>query len=378
MFTQIFNYMYKKIFNLKLLGIILLFFFSLVAKANDTYYLSSEGYLINIDLNNFTEKGKVIAGSMPTSIASCGNHIYFTDFSTDKLYDYDITEKKINNIDLQSLNSSDNEIKIYKEEDKIHKTPLRKAFESIIKPKKVKKENVFNDVEEPLAISIHNKKLGLTSVACNDKYIFISNTLKGKVNIVDRKKLTIINSFDTGERPTGLSISPNGDYLAICSTALDKVFIVNATGNFSVKNEFETEEGPTDSIWLDNSNLAIINRGSSSLSLINTNTKIINSIAISSPVNAILKDKNNNLYALSGVDNKIFEIKAGNLTANLFLELKENMDFPSILFDFDQSDKMLIGSEKDKKLIILNLKDKTIEKRIKTNFSPKVFIKNEV
>ena len=54
-------------------------------------------------------------------------------------------------------------------------------------------------------------------MACSDKYLFVISTLKNKVEVFSRDKLERVSSLTVGDRPSHISISPNGSTIAITS-----------------------------------------------------------------------------------------------------------------------------------------------------------------
>jgi len=51
------------------------------------------------------------------------------------------------------------------------------------------------------------------------------------------------------------------------------------------------------------------------------------------------------------------------------------MHYPADMILLDHAKKILIGSEKDSRVLIYDLETKTSEKKIQTNMTPKVFLK---
>ena len=342
----------------------------------DWYYISSSGYLIKIDLQAVKETGQVAAGTMPWDAVSCEGHIYFTDFATDQIYDYNPRVSNLKRIDFNKNSGFTREFEIYVPPVKQNKKPkLRLAFEKIRKPKK--KAKTFDETKEPLLVAAHNKSRGLGNIACNRDYLVVVSTLKDRVEILQRHDLKPIASLVVGERPSNVAISPNGNSLAISSSALDQVYIVNLQSGFQKTGEFDVGEGPTEMLWsVDSNKLLVINRGTDNLSIISPSQQKagIKSISFDGPVNTLAQGRNNNLvYVLSGNDKKLYllDTESYEFTTK---KIEEPLKFPSLIRLIDDS-KILIGSESDGRFLILDKNTLKVDKKIQTNFLPRSMVK---
>ncbi len=345
-------------------------------KERDIYYLSASGYLLKLNLDTVAESGQITAGSMPWGLASYGGHIYISDFGADQIFDFAPSEKYLNKVKVaDQIGLREIEIFLSKDKLKAKKKPsIQTAFEKIHKPKikPAKDEN-----QEPLDIAKHNKRLGLSNMACNDKYLFVISTLKNKVEIFSRDKLERISSLTVGERPSHISISPNGLTIAVTSIGLNKVHLISANGNnFELKSEISVEEGPTEMIWLNDNRLFVLNRGADSISVLDNvgkESKVLETIKLNAPINTMaLADDKKFIYALNGTDHKLFLINTSNFKFEQ-KDINENLKYANLLLPLT-NDELLIGSEPDGKLMIFSLKTFETIKKIQTNLLPKAII----
>ncbi|HEY9885815.1 MAG TPA: YncE family protein, partial [Vampirovibrionales bacterium] len=343
---------------------------------DEVFYLSSNGYLIKLNLENVSETGQLPAGLMPWGAASCDGHIYFTDFGSDQLFDFNPKDKALNKVNLNKIFLGTQSIELYTKpvDETIKKTPIQKTFEKVFKPKAEPEK--YNPLSEPLEIAKHNKKLGAGSVSCNQNYVFVVGTLTQHVDVLDREKLETVASFKVGERPSHVAISPDGKLIAITSTALNKVFIANANGDFSKKTEIDVLEGPTQIEWFNNNLLWVVNRGDGSISLLNNSSasveqtlKLDNAL-----VNTIkVSPEENKIYALDGTNKNLFAIDTQKFTFKTS-SINEKLKFPNLLSVVGEHE-LLIASEPDGKILILNTQTLEPIKKIQTNLPPKAIVK---
>ncbi|MDJ0625188.1 MAG: YncE family protein [Candidatus Caenarcaniphilales bacterium] len=347
-----------------------------LSKSQDLYYLSSSGYLIKLDVEKIAETGQVAAGSLPWSAASCSGHIYFTDFGSDQLFDFSPKDKILNKVKLEDIDNTlaVQEIELLTPpEEEIDRSPIQKAFAKVYKSKP--KQKSFDPVVEPLDIAAHNKKLGLSCVACNKNYVFVITTLKNRVEILSREDLSRVASFKVGERPSHVAISPNGKTIAISSTGVNKVYLAN-TDSFTKEAEIDVQEGPTEIVWLNDQKLFVLNRGSNSISVIdNSNKSLSNNIDLpNSSINNITAFENEDrIYALDGSDKKLYVIDAKSYSFET-KEVNSSLKFPNLLQKIEDN-KLLIGSEPDGKFLILDTKSFETIKKIQTNLPPKTIVR---
>jgi len=343
------------------------------ARAKEAYYLSQAGVLISLDVGMLKETGKAAVGGTPFAATSCNNHIYFTDLGEDLIYDYDIDTSDLKKQKVQSTASPITKDIYEKEEKTTPKSPLRHVFEKIIRPKKTVKE--LTPLELPLLVSEHNQKLGLSNIACNHKHIFVSSVLRRKVEVLSQDTLQRVASLNVGERPSGLAVSPNNNYLAVSSTAYNKVFIVNVAESFDKLAEFDVKEGPTGLVWIDDNRVAVLNRGSDSISILDINAKAtLIEKKLSVPANALAISKDRKLlYILSGSSRKIITLETDDGYGITLTDISYDMRFPNFL-QVINSQQLLVASERDGKVLIFELKNMHPTKRIITNFPPKVFV----
>ncbi len=359
------------------LSLVLLSLFSLSALAGGNwYYLSSSGYLIRLDLENVTETGQVAAGLMPWGAASCGGHIYFSDFGSDQVFDYSPEDKVLNKVKINDETGFGlQEIALYskEEEKKIKKAPIQKAFAIIHKPKP--KPATYDANTEPLQIASHNKKVGLGSIACNSQYVFVVSSLKNKVEVISRDNLKRVASILVGERPSGVAVNPSGNILAISSTGFDKVYLADINRNFEKVSEVKVGEGPTDLAWLNDRSLIVLNRGEGSLSVVEPGLEeAARDIKLDTPVNVMaVAPDSSKIYALDGTEKKIYVINSGNYTFEA-KQIEENLKFPNMINSLSDTE-LLIGSESDGRFLVLDTKTYEPIKKIQTNLPPKVLVK---
>ncbi|MDX1919603.1 MAG: YncE family protein [Candidatus Caenarcaniphilales bacterium] len=345
-------------------------------KKQDLYYLSSSGYLIKLDIDTISETGQVSAGMMPWGAASCGGHIYLTDFGSDQILDFAPEDKSINRVKIEDPTDSfaSQEVELFIKpsvEDK--KSAIQKTFERIHKPKKQPEK--YNIAKEPLEIANHNKKLGLGSIACNKDYVFVVVTLKNRVEVLSRDSMKKVASFIVGERPSHISVSPDGGALAITSAGLNKVYLSNVGSGFSRIGEIDVEEGPTEVSWANNEQIYVLNRGAKTISILNTQTMSsvktlsFDDAAINTMLAAPLQNK---LYALDGTGKKLYVINATNFTHEV-REVNDSLKYPGLL-NMVRENQLLIGSEPDGRFLILDTNNFESVKKIQTNLPPKVIV----
>lgn len=348
------------------------------------FYLSADGFLVELDPESVKEMGKVVAGQSPNSITKCGNEIVFTDMGKDTIYAYNPNTGALRKSELIDVQNFSNEFVVYENKKaEVPKSPLRKATETLVtknfnKKKKEQKEKASTVIDDLPALA-HNKKLGIGSVTCSEKYIFVASALKKRVEVLSRKDLSRVARLVVGERPLGLSVSPDGKYLAIASTAADTLTVVNiSSNNFAKSTEFEIKNGPTDVAWLDSGTLVCLSRGNQTLSLVRVSEKQVSkSVQFPVLVNSLLvnpdaPDKTgNSIYVISG-EKKVIFIISNELTFEQ-APLEEAMHFASNAIAMKDG-KLLIASEKDSKVIIFNPITRQVEKRIMTNLTPKAFV----
>lgn len=360
----------------------LLFFTSLLlsssafAADNDLYYLSTSGYLIKLDVQSVAETGQVAAGLMPWGAASCDGHIYFTDFASDEVIDFSPSEKSLRKAKLSdpTQNIGVQEVSIYSKEveNAVKKSGVQTAFERVIKqkPKPVK----YDPNLEPLPIAAHNKKAGLGAIACNSNYVYVVSTLKNKVEVFSVDKLKRVATLTVGERPSNIAISPNGETLAVSSIALNTVFLTAANGDFAKKAQVEVAEGPTELVWLNNDELVVMDRGADSLSILSASGLILKTVNLGAPLTTMnYSRESNKLYVLDGTDRKVFVVNPNDFTFES-KEVSESLNFPNLLLSLNK-DELLIGSEPDGRLLLVNAQSFEAIKKIQTNLSPKVLVK---
>jgi DNA-binding beta-propeller fold protein YncE len=346
-----------------------------LADTNKWYYLSSSGYLIRLDLESVTETGQVAAGLMPWGAASCGGHIYFSDFGSDQVFDFSPEDKVLNKVKIDDeSNFGLNKVEYFvKEEKKVKKSYVQTAFEKIHKPKIQPAK--YDETAVPLPVASHNKKVGLGAIACNNDYLFVVSTLKNQVEVISRKELKRVASLGVGERPSGVAVSPNGNNIAISSTAQNKLYIGDATGSFTKKNEIIVEEGPTDMVWIGDSKVFVLNRGQNSVSIVDpTKEAAIKNVQFDSPVNALVSSADGKLvYVLDGTDKKLFLLNTNNYEYQT-KEIAENLKFPNLL-NLISPNELLVGSESDGRFLILSTETFESTKKIQTNLPPKILVK---
>jgi YVTN family beta-propeller protein len=339
------------------------------------YYLSSSGYLIRLDLENVTETGQVAAGAMPWSATSCKGHIYFSDFGSDQVFDFNPQAKILNKVKIEDSNEilGVNKIDLFVVPSKEAKrSAIQAAFEKVHKPKP--KPAKYDANTEPLPIASHNKKVGLGSISCNDENIFVVSALKDRVDVINRSDLKHIASLMVGERPSTVAVNPEGNLIAISSTGLNKVFIADAKNGFSKKAEIDVQEGPTDLAWI-GSKLFVLNRGQNTVSVIDSalNT-IVQTISFDSPVNTLVAaSQQNKLYALNGTDKKLIVVNSEDYKYES-KDLNESLKFPNLLNVVSDS-TILIGSEGDGRFLLLNTQTFEVVKKIQTNLPPRTVVK---
>ena len=347
-----------------------------IEKDHNIYYLSSSGYLLKLNLDTVNESGQITAGLMPWGLTSYGGHIYISDFGSDQIFDFAPSEKYLNKVKVADPLGL-KEIEIFTSKDKLKakkKPSIQAAFEKIHKPKikPAKDEN-----QEPLDIAKHNKRLGLSNMACSDKYLFVISTLKNKVEVFSRDKLERVSSLTVGDRPSHISISPNGSTIAVSSIGFNKVYLISANNdNFELKSEISVQEGPTEIAWLNENRLFVLNRGADSISVLDNigkESKVLETIKLNAPINtmALATDKKL-IYALNGTEQKLFLINTDNYKFEQ-KDINESLKFANLLLPLN-NEELLIGSEPDGKLMILNLKTFETIKKIQTNLLPKAII----
>jgi DNA-binding beta-propeller fold protein YncE len=344
----------------------------------EIYYISSTGYLIKLDLDTIAETGQLPAGTMPWGAASCGGHIYLTDFGSDELIDFSPSDKNINRVKiLDSDLAASEEIALYEAlNPEAKKSGIQKVFEKIHKPKKEAAKPTINS--EPLLITTHNKKQGLGSVTCNKDYVFVVVTLKNKVAVLSRKNDTLqkVAYFTLGERPSHVAISPDDKTLAVTSTGLNKIYFANiAGGNLSKQSEMDLEEGPTEVKWLDNQHLFVNNRGTGGVSIINSASQsVVKAFNFeNAQVNSIGVSKDaTQLYALDGTSKKLYVINPRNFNYEV-KPINDSLKFPGIINALDEQN-VLIGSEPDGRFLVLKTQDFSEVKKIQTNLPPKAVV----
>ena len=201
--------------------------------------------------------------------------------------------------------------------------------------------------------------------------------MKNKVEVFSRDKLERVSSLTVGDRPSHISISPNGSTIAITSIGFNKVYLISANNdNFELKSEITVEEGPTEIVWLNENRLFVLNRGADSISVLDNvgkESKVLETIKLNAPVNtmALATDKKL-IYALNGTEQKLFLINTDNYKFEQ-KDINENLKFANLLLPLN-NEELLIGSEPDGKLMILNLKTFETIKKIQTNLLPKAII----
>lgn len=342
----------------------------------DLYYLSSSGYLIKLNIDTISETGQVSAGMMPWGAASCGGHIYLTDFGSDQVLDFSPTDKTINRTKIEDPTNgfSAQEVELYiKPSTEAKKSAIQKTFERIHKPKKQPEK--YNIAKEPLEIADHNKKLGLGSITCNKDYVFVVVTLKNRVEVLSRDSMKKVASFIVGERPSGVAVSPNGRTLAITSTGLNKLYLADLSNGFSRKGEISVDEGPTETAWANDDLIYVLNRGSRTVSVLNTDTQsLVKSISFEdASINTMLASPSENrLYALDGTGKKLYVINASNYTYES-KEVNDSLKYPGLL-NMVRDKQLLIGSEPDGRFLILDTNNFESVKKIQTNLPPKIIV----
>jgi WD40 repeat protein len=337
----------------------------------DIFYLTSSGFLIKLDINQVAETGQIAAGTLPWGITSYKGHIYFTDFGTDQVYDFSPSDKVINKVTLESnLNElAIRNVDIYSKELENAKkiSNIEKVFSKVIKPK----PKPAKLEEQPLAIALHNKKLGLGSIDCNDKYVFVVSTLKNKVYVLTREKLELIATLTVGERPYAVSVSPSGNLIAVSSIGLNRVHVISANDDFKKVADVVVDEGPTDISWLSNDSIAVLNRGQGSVSVISAaGNKVLGKADFGSPVSTMTYSKEQDkLFVLEGNERKLFVVDPLSFTFDT-KPINEDLKFANLLLPLPDN-KLLIGSEPDGRFVLMNTQDYSSIKKIQTNLLPK-------
>lgn len=340
------------------------------------FYLGKEGFLIEFDTENTTEIGKYYLGEMPFAMSKYKNKIYSTDFAKDTIYEYDIESKSIKkeNIDFLS-NATLADIYIYQPPtDEMPKSVLRKIIEPKFGDKRYKQKKLAKQKKSPIVLDLpihkHNKKLGLSALTNTKNNIYAISTLQERVLVLDRETLKFSHSYYVGQRPTALGLSPDEKYLAVASGALNKLFVINTQTRDKVL-ELDVSHAPTKINWLDNNNLALLNRGAHTVSIVNINSDSV-SHEINIPVyinSMILSEDKSKLYVLSGNNFKVYTVELDNNYKYTEKEIPEGMYFPDGLLELNNNN-LLISSHRDKKLLILDLENQENNKKIQANFSP--------
>ncbi|MDX1918698.1 MAG: hypothetical protein SFT81_06125 [Candidatus Caenarcaniphilales bacterium] len=347
--------------------------FAPVFAKDEYFYLSSTGFLISIDIDRVSETGQVAAGQLPIDITTCGGHIYYTDLGTDQIYDYDPLSKSLNKAKIDEVPSIE-EIELRTIiDDTPRKPPIVAVFEKIHKAKP--KPPTIDESKEPLEISFHNKRLGLSKVVCSDQYLFVVSTLKSRVDVLKRDTLTRVATLNVGERPAGLAINPSGSLLAVSSIGLNTVYIIKAD-TFSFDKIAETVVGtaPSELVWIDDDTLYALNRGDGSISILSGAGVSKRDIKLGGSPNVLLADtKNSKIYALDGNAHKLFMISAADQSFQE-KEISEDLKYPSFM-TLAGNDELLVGSEKDGRLVVLDLVSFEPRQKIQTNLPPRAIVK---
>lgn len=338
------------------------------------FYLSYDGSLVEFDINDMSETAKLTESFLPTKPTVCNQKIYFGNFIDDTLYMYDPALKDLKKKKL-FLSPQTKTVIVYKDSStEIPKSWMRRSVETFPITRrfvKKKKETEVNDsVIDQLPSSGHNTRLGISDLICNNNKIFVTSATQGRIDILNSADLTYINSLYVGERPGGISVSPNNKYLAVASTAYNKIYILS-TSDYHIIHTIDTKDGITKIDWIDNDSLVLLSRAENSISMLSPSRGQKYDIKIDAEDmlnNFIIHPESKKIYALSGSQNKILVIDP---KTRLYIETSfDNMDFASSLYFYD-TNQLVLSSSKSNKILVLNLQDATQNIKFQTNLRPK-------
>jgi|GEM_PF-2756146 len=375
-----------KILILLFFGLILLFNKSNSAISKDLirketiFYLSSDGFLIQLDLSdleNIKEISKKSLGKMPWQGVHCGSYLYSTDFASNQIFAYNLIDKSLKNKYLPTEESNSTTVFYNSELEKENKkSNIQRFFNKIHKQKKQESKKL-EAIREPLEISNHNKKLGVSSIVCSRDYLFVSASLKERIDVLSKKNLKRISSIKVPSN-YNLAVSPDQELLAISSSYLDRIYLLEIT-NLKKKLEIEVEGNPTQLAWLNKNLLAVLTRENGKIKILDTKTSsITKDLNFQTKINSIqIIPGQNLLVAVSGEDKKAFIINTVNFEYKSF-EIDSALRFANLIGILD-SDKILIGSSRDGRLVLTKLTNKDFQTlaKIQTNLIPVGFINKE-
>ena len=349
-------------------------------KKNSIFYLSSDGFLVQLDLSNLKdiqEIGKKPIGLRPWQGVHCQDYLYSTDFASDQLFAYNLRERVLQSKILPKEESGSSVILFNaKAEKERKKSQIQRFFNRIHRPKK-KESKKLEAIREPLEVSKHNKRLGLSSLACSRDYIFVSASLKERIEVISRKSLKRVTSFKVPSN-YHLAVSPNGELLALSSSYLDRVYLIG-TGSLKERSELEVSGNPTKIVWLSNSRLAVLSREDEKIKVFNTeNENLIKEFKFSEKINAMEKVPGSNLLvALSGEARKAFLLDAETFEIKDF-KISSSLRFGDLI-GFLDSGNLLIGSTRDGRILLIDLKSENFQTlaKIQANLPPLDFINKE-
>ncbi len=347
--------------------------FALAETEWDYFYLSPIGFIVKLDVDKVAESGQVAAGKMPWSAAACGGHIYFSDFGSDSVYDFSPKEKTIAKLKIEELGAS-REIDLVSKDDPNAKQSMLRGVFSKIHPSK-KQTLGINALDEPLPVASHNKHFGLGQISCNDKQVFVVSSLKNHVEILDTTKGTLKHfaTLDVGKRPAFAVPSPDGNQLAVSCTADDEVYFVSLP-SLEKTNIVKVGHGPTDLVWLTDNKLAVLNRADESVTFLSGNGALLGEVKPGGPINHLSAARGRNaLLALNGAEGKLNAIDQDTLKFES-MPIGEDLKYASFISERQDNKQIVIGSEKDGRLIVFDLETKAPIRRIQTNLPPRILV----